>query len=79
MTTDQTANIMTALGQLQVGQARLEEKVDGLKSDGVDVGDKHRDHEQRLRRLERWMFVQTGFGAAVGAAVGTLAPRLLGQ
>lgn len=52
MSEDQIRTILAALGVLQVGQARLEEKVDRIKADN-DRGDGvHSDHEQRIRALE---------------------------
>ena len=29
------------------------------------------DHETRIRRLERWVWVATGVAAAIGSAVGS--------
>lgn len=36
------------------------------------------DHETRIRRLERGMWVAAGFAAAAGSAIGTTAGRILG-
>lgn len=52
MTDDQIRTILAALGVLQVGQARLEEKVDRLKTDSNRGDLAHSDHEQRIRALE---------------------------
>jgi len=52
MTDDQIRTILAALGVLQVGQARLEEKVDTINADNRRGDGVHADHEQRIRALE---------------------------
>jgi hypothetical protein len=50
---------------------RIETKLDAAISRGDD-------HEHRLRRLERAVWVATGAAAAVGGAVGSVAHHLVG-
>ena len=51
--------------------ARIEVKLDAVLS-------KHDDHESRLRRLERALWVVTGFAAALGGGIGSVITKLLG-
>lgn len=50
---------------------RIETKLDAAISRGDD-------HEHRLRRLERAVWLATGAAAAMGGAVGAAAQRLVG-
>lgn len=69
--TSETTTILTAI-------ARLEVKVDGLVGENTKADQLHLDHEQRIRRLERWMFILTGIAAAGGSAAGTIVSRAIG-
>ena len=77
MSTD--PELRTAIGHLQVGMGRIEEKVDGLRGENQKADALHADHEQRIRRLERWMYTLTALAAAGGSAAGSLMPNLLGR
>lgn len=68
----------SAIGALQVGMGRIEEKVDNLRTDNERADRVHSDHEQRIRRLERWMYTLTALAAAGGSAAGSVLPRVLG-
>lgn len=70
--------VRRALGHLQVGMGRIEEKVDGLRSENQKADQLHADHEARIRRLERWMYTLTALAAAGGSAAGSILPRLIG-
>lgn len=74
-------DIRSALGHLQVGMGRIEEKVDGLKGENVKADSLHADHEQRLRVLEAVRWKIAGWAAALGAIGGggvvTVLSRLL--
>lgn len=36
------------------------------------------DHEQRIRRLERYMWLMVGISAGAGSAIGSLAGEVIG-
>lgn len=55
---------------------RIETKLDRILGD--DSGGLE-DHEQRLRRLERWMFLLTGAAATLGSSAGVVVSKLLGS
>lgn len=50
---------------------RIETKIDSI----IDRGD---DHEKRIRRLERALWVAAGAGVAGGAVVGNVARQIMG-
>lgn len=50
---------------------RIESKLDTFLTTNVD-------HESRIRKLERALYLATGFAATLGGGVGTLVTRLLG-
>lgn len=57
---------------------RIETKVDGIKDDNARGDALHADFEQRIRRVERWMFLLTGAAATLGSSAGVLVSKLLG-
>lgn len=54
--------------------ARIETKLDRI-IDGPAGLD---DHEKRLRRIEKWMFILTGAAATAGSSAGVIVSKLLG-
>ena len=40
------------------------------------IAEKDTDHEARIRRLEKWIFIATGAAAAAGSAVGSYVGKL---
>ena len=64
--------------EIVVRLARIEEKVDAIKTDNARGEIVHADFEQRLRRLERWMFVLTGAAATLGSSAGVVVSKLVG-
>jgi hypothetical protein len=52
MSDDQIRTILASLAVLQVGQARLEEKVDRINADNTRGEAVHIAHEERIRALE---------------------------
>lgn len=71
--------VRSALGHLQVGMGRIEEKVDNLRTENHKADQLHADHEARIRRLERWMYTLTALAAAGGSAVGSALSKALGS
>lgn len=57
---------------------RIETKLDGILDANVRGDGIHADFEQRLRRLERWMFLLTGAAATLGSSAGVVVSKLLG-
>lgn len=59
------------LRALVIQLVRVETKLDNFA-----VG--HHDHEQRLRRLERVVWIASGMAAAIGGVVGNVLGPILG-
>lgn len=57
--------------ELALTVARIEVKLDQALA-------QHADHELRIRRLERAVWIATGFASAAGGTVGALASQLMG-
>lgn len=62
---------LTADTELAERLARIEVKLDAVLSN-------HNDHESRIRRLERALWIATGFAAAFGGGIGSVITKLLG-
>ncbi len=56
---------------IPVALARIETKLDNVMARDID-------HEQRIRSLERALWLGIGFAAAVGSATGSLVAKLVG-
>ncbi len=67
-----------ALANLRVDLAEVKGDVKAILKQNVDGEKVHDDHEQRLRRLERWMFSLTAVAATLGSSAGVVVSRLLG-
>ena len=52
-------------------EMHVEQISERLRENKELVDERATDHEQRLRRLERWIWVATGAAATAGSAVGT--------
>ena len=70
--------ISAQLTDLRVAMARVETAIGGIVETNKGGDEVHKDHEQRLRRLERWMFLLTGAAATLGSSAGVVVSRLLG-
>lgn len=57
------------LHQIALSVARMEAKLDGALSLGID-------HEARIRKLERALWVAVGAGAAAGGGVSAIISQL---
>lgn len=67
---------MYATLQQDIGAIRT--TTDDLKISLSGVPGRLNDHELRIRRLERALWVGVGFSAAVGSAAGAAVSKLLG-
>ena len=70
--------LRTVLADLRVELAEVKGDVKAILRQNVDGEKVHDDHEQRLRRLERWMFLLTGAAATLGSSAGVVVSKLLG-
>jgi len=74
---------MTAPDTVGERLARIETKLDAWlnqqSSHETRVQADHIDHESRIRRLERALWLATGFAAAFGGAAGSVITKLLGS
>jgi len=61
----------TELHQIALSVARMEGKLDGVLALGVD-------HETRIRKLERALWIAVGAGAAAGGGVAAVVSKLTG-
>jgi hypothetical protein len=66
------------LADLRVALARVETTLVGIAKANEGGDELHRDHEDRIRRLEKWMYALTGLAALTGSAAGQILPKMLG-
>jgi hypothetical protein len=66
------------VGELKVQLARIEGKLDGFTAGLKTASDRVDDHESRLRRVERIVYLSVGAAIAVGGASGAVASALTG-
>jgi hypothetical protein len=59
-------------------EATMVEKFNNLTSDNTRGEEIHKDHEERIRALEKVRWLVVGFALAVGGTGGALASRILG-
>jgi hypothetical protein len=64
---------------LKVGQARLEEKLDGFLEEMKERDELNRGQEKRLRKVENRQHWYAGAGTGVGALLTTLVQFAIGH
>lgn len=69
--------IETKLDVANSNQADQELRIRQLEIDNTPGG--HKDHETRIRRLERAVWIVAGFAAAAGGVAGSMLGPLIGM
>ena len=66
----QLHEISSGVAELRERMARLEEKVDSLKAHARDGKETDRDHEARIRSLEKSKAAAVGWATGIGTVFG---------
>lgn len=69
--------IADSLSQMNIQMAKLIAKLEAQEKRGDDTVTKQRDHEERLRLLEKFRWQQTGIMSAVTFAIGVIVTVLV--
>lgn len=80
MTDSNDAALIALVGTVKDDIKALDKKLEDKTADlSQRLGKVVDDHEQRIRKLERWQYVATGLAAALGSGIGASVSQLSGH